>query len=73
MNRRRFHLSQIVLAFATFHGSIWECRITRQREPSMPDGAILPILDHELADDELQWMKSVYGFGEGVRRGWSRN
>ena len=26
----------------------------------MPDGATLPVLDHELADDELQWMKSVY-------------
>ena len=26
----------------------------------MPDGAALPVLDHELADDELQWMKSVY-------------
>ncbi|MFN8701585.1 MAG: LysR substrate-binding domain-containing protein, partial [Rhodospirillales bacterium] len=23
-------------------------------------GATLPVLDHELADDELQWMKSVY-------------
>src|SRR5262249_60253070 len=29
-------------------------------ETSMPDGATLPVLDHELADDELQWMKSVY-------------
>src|SRR6476620_4358170 len=29
-------------------------------EPSMPDGATLPVLDHELADDELQWIKSVY-------------
>src|SRR5204862_6529347 len=26
----------------------------------MPAGATLPVLDHELADDELQWMKSVY-------------
>ena len=26
----------------------------------MPDGETLPILGHELADDELQWMKSVY-------------
>ena len=26
----------------------------------MPDGATLPVLDHELADDELHWMKSVY-------------
>src|SRR3954465_15720005 len=26
----------------------------------MPDGATLPVLDHELADDELQWMKSLY-------------
>ena len=26
----------------------------------MPDGATLPILDHELVDDEFQWMKSVY-------------
>ena len=26
----------------------------------MPDGATLPVLDHELADDELQWMKAVY-------------
>lgn len=26
----------------------------------MSSGAILPILDHELADDEIEWMKSVY-------------
>ena len=26
----------------------------------MPDGETLPVLDHELADDELQWMKCVY-------------
>ena len=26
----------------------------------MPAGATIPVLDHELADDELQWMKSVY-------------
>ena len=26
----------------------------------MPAGATFPVLDHELADDELQWMKSVY-------------
>jgi hypothetical protein len=32
----------------------------KAEEPSMPDGAALPVLDHELADDELQWMKSVY-------------
>ena len=25
----------------------------------MPDGAALPVLDHELADDELHWMRSV--------------
>jgi hypothetical protein len=32
----------------------------KAEEPFMPDGAALPVLDHELADDELQWMKSVY-------------
>ena len=26
----------------------------------MSSGAILPILDHELADDEIEWMKSVH-------------
>lgn len=26
----------------------------------MPDGVTIPLLDHELADDELEWMKSVY-------------
>ena len=26
----------------------------------MSSGATLPILDHELADDEIEWMKSVY-------------
>ena len=26
----------------------------------MSSGAILPILDHELADDEVEWMKSVH-------------
>ena len=26
----------------------------------MPDSAALPVLDHDLADDELHWMKSVY-------------
>jgi hypothetical protein len=26
----------------------------------MTDGVTLSVLDHELADDELQWMKSVY-------------
>lgn len=26
----------------------------------MPDGAALPVLDHALADDELEWMKAVY-------------
>lgn len=26
----------------------------------MPDAAALPVLDHELADDELRWMKAVY-------------
>ena len=25
----------------------------------MPDGAALPILDHELANDELQWMSTI--------------
>src|ERR671913_2068930 len=34
--------------------------VGKAEEPSMPDGAALPVLDHELADDELQWMKSVY-------------
>src|SRR5512139_997766 len=32
----------------------------KAEEPLMPDGAALPVLDHELADDELQWMKAVY-------------
>ena len=38
----------------------------------MPDGAALPVLDHELADDELQWMKSVYAdFSKAKRElGW---
>ena len=26
----------------------------------MSSGAILPILDHELVDDEIEWMKSVH-------------
>jgi len=29
-------------------------------EPSMPDESSLPLLDHELADDELSWVKGVY-------------
>jgi hypothetical protein len=33
----------------------------------MPDGATLPVLDHKLADDELQWMKSVYAEFSKVR------
>lgn len=26
----------------------------------MPDGANIPVLDHDLADDEIAWMQSVY-------------
>jgi hypothetical protein len=26
----------------------------------MPDGSIIPLLDHELADDELSWVRNVY-------------
>jgi hypothetical protein len=38
----------------------------------MPGGATLPVLDHELADDELQWMKSVYAEFSKARRGRTR-
>jgi hypothetical protein len=49
-----------MLAFATFRGFIRGMSENKAEEPFMPDGAALPVLDHELADDELQWMKSVY-------------
>ena len=56
----RLALTVEMLAFATFRGFIWGMSDKKAEEPSMPDGAALPVLDHELADDELQWMKSVY-------------
>jgi len=40
--------------------NIWAMSDNIAKEPSMPDGATLPVLDHELADDEIEWMKSVY-------------
>ena len=49
-----------MLAFAMFRGFIWGMLDSEAEETSLPDGATLPVLDHELADDELQWMKSVY-------------
>jgi hypothetical protein len=30
------------------------------KEKSMPEEASIPLLDHQLADDELAWMKAVY-------------
>src|SRR5688500_5900258 len=49
-----------LLAFATLRGFIRGMPDNKAEEPSMRDGAALPVLDHDLADDELQWMKSVY-------------
>jgi len=49
-----------MLAFASFRGFFWGMSDNKAEEPSMLDGVTLPVLDHELADDELQWMKSVY-------------
>ena len=37
----------------------------------MTDETSLPVLDHELADDELQWMKAVYEDFAAARAGFS--
>src|ERR1700704_3134053 len=35
-------------------------RSTQHRETSMPEAASIPLLDHELANDEHAWMQAVY-------------
>ena len=35
----------------------------------MADGSGIPLLDHELADDELKWMKDVYADFSALRAG----
>ena len=35
-------------------------RQSSTKETSMPDESNIPLLDHELAEDELAWMKAVY-------------
>jgi len=40
-------------------------------ENSKPDGSSLPLLDHELADDEVSWIKGVYDDFAKARAGFS--
>ena len=37
----------------------------------MPDGSTLPLFDHELSADELQWVRGVYEAFSNVRAGFS--
>ena len=37
----------------------------------MPEDPAIPLLDHELADDELAWMQAVYADFSKLRAGYS--